>query len=81
MDVNTQGLLNLAGILNQSVPKIKKVSVTEKGEEITSEVVQIKKSGIWNAGKNLIKYVITTRIPVLIFQNHHPYFYCQLGNY
>ena len=81
MDVNTQGLLNLAGILNQSVPKIRKVCLTEKGEEKASEVVKIKKSGIWNASENLIKYVITTRIPVLIYQNHHPYFYCQLGNY
>ena len=81
MDVNTQGLMNLAGILKQSVPKIRKISATSKGEEEASEIAQIPKSGIWNTSENLIKYVITTRIPALIYQNHHPYFFCQLGKF
>ena len=78
MDVNTQGLMNLAGILKQSVPKIRKIAAT-KSEEEASEIAQIPKSRIWNSSENLIKYVITTRIPALIYQNHHPYFFCQLG--
>ena len=78
MDVNTQGLMNLAGILNQSVPKIRRTSVSNKEEEVC-EIAPIPKSGIWSTTENLVKYVIATRIPALIYQNHHPYFFCQLG--
>ncbi|KAI6650432.1 hypothetical protein LOD99_5869 [Oopsacas minuta] len=78
MDMNTQGLMNLAGILKQSVPKIKKTSGENNSEE-GREIAEIPKSGIWNASENLIRYIMTTRIPVIIYQNHHPYFFCQLG--